>query len=194
MHISEGVLNTQELLVGAVIGGAMLIYAYRKLEFNELTKVAFFSALFFIFSFIHIPLGPTSLHLLGSGLLGYLLGSTAPLAIFIALLFQGLLFGYGGITTLGINLAIMALPALIIHLLFRQQHQANFIKYFTIGFLGVILASFFLSLTLWLNGEAFQNIAKLVFAANLPLAAIEGLIAMFLLKFFEKTTFFQGAK
>lgn len=191
MHISEGVLNSKELITGAVTGGVMLIYAYKKLEFAELTKVAFFSALFFIFSFIHIPIGPTSIHLLGSGLLGYLLGFTAPLAIFIALLFQALLFGYGGITTLGVNLVIMALPAITIYLLFKHSGK-NLFAYFAIGFLSVLLASFFLSLTLWLNGEAFENIAKLVFVANLPLAAIEGIMSLFILKFFEKSTLFQG--
>lgn len=71
------------------------------------------SAMFFIASFIHIPIGPTSIHLILSGLIGAFLGFNAGLAIFAALLLQALLFGYGGITVLGVNLLMIASPAVL---------------------------------------------------------------------------------
>ncbi|WP_035171471.1 cobalt transporter CbiM, partial [Campylobacter fetus] len=97
MHISEGVLKPEIIVPAAVIGGIWIAYLLYKLKFNDIPKIACMSAMFFIASFIHIPIGPTSIHLILSGLIGAFLGFNAGLAIFAALLLQALLFGYGGI-------------------------------------------------------------------------------------------------
>jgi len=194
LHISEGVLNSKELMVGAVAGFGLIIYTYRKLKFDDIPKVAFFSGLFFVLTFIHIPLGPSSIHLVGNGLLGYLIGFNAVLAIFIALLFQALIFGYGGITTLGINLLIISVPSVVVYLLLKKISVKNYFVFFGAGFLGVGLSSFLLALVLWLNGEGFKQVAWLVFATNIPLAFLEGFITMFLLKFLSKTELLRGDK
>ncbi len=75
--------------------------------------------LFFIASFIHIPLGPTQIHLVLIGIIGIVLGSSVFLAILIALLLQATLLGFGGLTSLGANLIIMALPSFIIYSLVK---------------------------------------------------------------------------
>lgn len=192
MHISEGVLGSKELVAGAIIGVALLVYAYKKTDFEQLQKVAFFSALFFLFSFIHIPLGPTSIHLSGIGVVGLMLGFGSPLAIFVALVLQALLFGYGGVSVLGVNLVIMALPAIIVYTMFRNATKHLYLVYFSVGFTGVFLASILLCVTLWINGEAFRHIARLIFVANLPLAIIEGVVTLFLLKFLSKTSMLKS--
>ena len=74
MHISEGVLHPQLLVAGNVIATGVLYFSYKKLDVQKLPITAALSALFFIASFIHIPLGPTSVHLIMSGILGAFLG------------------------------------------------------------------------------------------------------------------------
>jgi cobalt/nickel transport system permease protein len=56
---------------------------------------------FFVASLIHVPFGPTSVHLLIPGLVGAMLGPSAFLSIGLGLLLQSLLFQFGGITALG---------------------------------------------------------------------------------------------
>lgn len=189
MHISEGVLEPQILIGGAVLSIAICSYAIKKLKNEEIPLVSVFSALFFLASFIHVPVGLVSIHLILNGIIGAILGVRAFIAIAIALLLQGLLFGYGGVSTLGINTFNLALPALLGYFII-SLHVENLllkkIKYFFVGFLPISLSALFLSLTLALNGDAFVNAAKAAFFANLPLMFIEGLITMFALLFLEK--------
>lgn len=189
MHISEGILEPQILISGAVVSTLIISYALKKLQHEEIPLVAVFSALFFLASFIHIPAGPVSIHLILNGILGAILGLRAFIAILIALLLQGLLFGYGGLSTLGINTFNLAFPALIGYYLIRL-HVNNTVlqkvQYFMIGFVPVSLAAIFLSITLTLNGEAFVEAAKIALIAHLPVMFIEGVITMFALLFLQK--------
>ncbi|CZE47212.1 cobalt transporter CbiM [Campylobacter geochelonis] len=188
MHISEGVLKPEILIPAAAVSAVWLGWLFYKLEFEKIPKIACMSALFFIASFIHVPIGVTSIHLVLSGLIGAMLGANAVIAIFAALFLQGLLFGYGGITTLGVNLLVMALPALLGRVFLRL----SFIKFqklmwFLVGFVPILLSSVLLSLVLALNGDEFLAVAYLAFMSNLPLMAIEGLISLFALTFIYKT-------
>ncbi|MFV0481005.1 MAG: cobalt transporter CbiM [Campylobacteraceae bacterium] len=191
MHISEGVLNPEILIGGAIVSAALTIYAFKTLKTEDIPKVAVLSALFFVSSFVHIPLGPTSVHLVLGGIIGALLGVRAFISIFIALLLQGLLFGYGGITTLGINLFNIATPTLLGYLLFNIKTTKNWQKntlWFLVGFIPLGISTLLLSFCLALNGEAFIPSAKLAFLAHLPLMFIEGLVTLFALRFIEKVS------
>jgi len=189
MHISEGILKPEILIGGAVVSLAITAYALKKLKNEEIPLVAVFSALFFLGSFIHIPVGPTSVHLVLNGIIGAILGIRAFIAIGIALLLQGLLFGYGGVSTLGINTFNMAIPALFAYILFSlhvKNHFLKKIKYFSVGFLPITLSALMLSLTLALNGDALIPAAKVAFISNIPVMIIEGFITMFAIVFLEK--------
>jgi len=189
MHISEGVLNPQILIGGTIVSTLIVTYALKKLKNEEIPLVAVFSALFFLASFIHIPVGPASVHLILNGIIGAILGIRAFIAIGIALLLQGLLFGYGGVSTLGINTFNLALPALIGFVIFSlhiENPMFKKIKFFFVGFLPIIVSALMLSLTLSFNGEALIPAAKVAFFANMPVMFIEGFITMFALLFLEK--------
>lgn len=189
MHISEGVLHPQLLVAGNVIATGVLYFSYKKLDVQKLPITAALSALFFIASFIHIPLGPTSVHLIMSGILGAFLGYGVFVAIFIALLLQALLFGYGGITVLGVNLLIIATPALIAYYLMRIKTKSGFKKlllHFLIGSVPVSLCAVLLALVLALNGEAFYAVASLSFLSNLPIMLIEGIFVVLIFRFIQK--------
>jgi len=189
MHISEGVLKPEILIGGAVISLAFSAYAMKKLKNEEIPLVAVFSALFFIGSFIHIPVGPASIHLVLNGIIGAILGVRAFISISIALLLQGLLFGYGGISTLGINTLNMAFPALLAYGIFALNIKNIWLKkvqYFSVGFISVGLSALMLSLTLFLNTEALNLAAKVVFVSSLPIMLIEGFITLFAILFLRK--------
>ena len=185
MHISEGVLRPEVLISGYVLSLSGLSVALSKLKNEDLPKVAIFSSAFFVASFIHIPLGPSSVHLLLCGIVGLVLGWQVFPAIFVALLVQGVMFQFGGITSLGVNTFDMALPGLVCYYIFRggKPGWPVFWRGFFAGFLGVFLACFFTSGALFFSGKVFLTSAKLLFLAHIPVMFVEGIISGSLLEF-----------
>ena len=123
MHISEGVLSGPVLFSGAALAAIGTGIGLKKLDYDQIAKAGMLSAAYFVASLIHVPIGPANAHLILNGLVGLLLGWGAFPAILVALILQGVLFQFGGITTLGVNTIIMALPAVISYLLFGRFVQ-----------------------------------------------------------------------
>ncbi len=188
MHISEGVLRPEILISSAVVATALVGYLAWRIELKSVAKTAAMSALFFVASFIHMPLGPTSIHLILGGLIGAILGLEAVLAIFVGLVLQAVLFGYGGLAVLGTNLLLIAAPATLgrVFLLLSNKQIFSGLKqqiwqkgcWFLIGFVPILLSALLLAFILILNGSEFTAIAWLSLAANAPLMAIEGFITL----------------
>ncbi len=127
MHIPDGVLPITVCIGGYATAGAATWYSLRKIGQEEnpqqgIPKASLLTAAFFVASWIHIPLPPTSVHLVLNGLLGAVLGYYAFPAILIGLFFQAVMFQHGGLTTLGVNAAMMGLPALLSYHIFRLRH------------------------------------------------------------------------
>ena len=116
MHISEGVLSTPVLLSGAALTVVGTAIGLKKMDYDRIPQVAVLSAAFFVASLIHVPIGPSSVHLILNGLLGLLLGWAAFPAILVGLALQALLFQYGGLIVLGVNTFNMAMPAVVLPL------------------------------------------------------------------------------
>jgi cobalt/nickel transport system permease protein len=140
------------------------------------------SATFFVASLIHVPVGPSSVHLIMSGLAGLVLGWTAFPALFVGLLLQAIFFGFGGLTVLGVNTVNIALPAVLAGLLFRGMVcRSNPVTAAVLGgFAGafsIALTTFFVAISLALSGDAFIPAAKLVFFAHIPVMIVEGLVS-----------------
>lgn len=188
MHISEGVLEPKIIIPAWAITGVAVSWLLWRVKVMQVPKIAVCAAIFFVASFIHFPLffGVSSVHLILSGLIGVFLGFDAFLAIFIGLLFQGLLFGFGGISTLGLNTIIIAFPAIFAQKIYKISKFQN-LSYFLAGFLPIFFSSALLSLTLFINGKELATIALLAFFSNTPLMIIEGFITLFALKFLQKT-------
>lgn len=68
---------------------------------------------FFSVSAVYIPLPLGSVHLVLLGSLGALLGYGVTVAVVVGLFLQTVMFGHGGLTTLGLNALIMGVPALL---------------------------------------------------------------------------------
>jgi len=191
MHISEGILSAPVLVTGAGLTATAVGYSLKKMEHKEVPKVAILSSVFFVTSLIHVPLGPSSVHLILNGIIGLLLGWSAFPAILVALAFQGVLFQIGGITTLGVNTLNMAFPAIICFYLFNRgvRSENNFIALtlaFVCGFLAVLLSGTTVAVALVFTGEPFIQVAKLALIAHMPVMILEGALTVFCIGFLRK--------
>src|SRR5437016_14362714 len=119
VHISDGVLAGSWCLGGFILAAVLCLLGSRRIQDDEVPRIALLTAAFFIASLFHVRLPPTSVHLILNGLVGVLLGWRACLAIPVALFLQVLFLNHGGFTTLGVNTCIMALPALFSYYLFH---------------------------------------------------------------------------
>ncbi|MCM8804744.1 MAG: cobalt transporter CbiM [Candidatus Omnitrophica bacterium] len=188
MHISEGVLSGKVLGVGALITIGGTFIGIKNLKFEDYPKVSLLTSAFFVASLIHIPIGPTSTHLVLNGLCGIILGWKSFPCILLALFLQAILFQFGGLTSLGTNTANMAIPAVISYYLFRPFLKKNyFITGFLSGFFSISLSCLSVFLSLYFTGSFFKNFGKAIFFAHLPIAFIEGIITGFILSFLSKT-------
>ena len=190
MHISEGVLPLWEIATGwglTVVGTAL---GLKKLEGERLVLTALLTSLFFVASLVHVPVGVGSAHLIFNGIIGLLLGWGAFPVILIGLFFQALLFQFGGLLVLGVNTFNMAFPAVVSYYLFRNWIKEGGWKFyagaFLSAFVSILGAGLLVAVELTLMGEKFLTDAGLIFAIHIPIAAIEGVIYIFLLKFLKK--------
>ena len=189
MHISDGVLGIEPTIIISAISAIALIKAVKELKNEDISLTAVASAMFFIASFIHIPFGVTQIHLILLGVIGILISWSSFVAIFVALLLQALLLGYGGITSLGVNLFIMAAPAVTVYYFYNLSFVKRVnekIKFFLVGFLGTFFATLFLTLILYFSKDEYNYAAYTIFSVNIVTMIIEGLVSMFLLLFIKK--------
>lgn len=194
MHISDGVLP-QAIWIGSyVVTAGISAVSLRKMDTDDVPKVAVVTASFFVASLFHIKFGPTSVHLILNGFAGVLLGQMAFVSILVGLALQAFLFGHGGITSLGANALMMGLPAIAAYQLFRLHSKFNFkiiensefLFGFLAGFFGVFFGTIILALLLAVSGEQFFGVAKLAVIAHLPVMIIEGIVTGFVVSFLKK--------
>ena len=190
MHISEGVLSAPVWVSGGVLAAAGTAIGLKKIDYDHLARVGILSATFFVASLVHVPIGPSSVHLIMNGIVGLLLGWAAFPAILVALLLQGVFFQFGGITTLGVNTIIMALPAVICFYLFAPLMHKNqrilLLGGFGCGFCAVLFGAVIVGLSLMFTEENFLAVATLVATAHIPVMIIEGIVTAFCVVFLKK--------
>jgi cobalt/nickel transport system permease protein len=190
MHISDGVLPTSVALGGVAVSLAITVWSARKTNPEDFPKIAVVTSAFFVASLIHVPIGPTSVHLLIPGLVGILLGTSAFISIGLGIILQSLLFQFGGITAIGANAIMMGVPALIAGWAFRLLKGRTLARHVLAGAvsggLGVVLAVIILALLLLSGGEDFLGVAKIAMVAHLPVIAIESAVSAFAVSFLYK--------
>jgi cobalt/nickel transport system permease protein len=190
MHISEGVLSGPVLISGGALAAAGTAIGLKKLDYDRIAKAGILSAAFFVASLIHVPIGPANAHLILNGLVGLLLGWAAFPAILVALVLQAVLFQFGGITALGVNTIIMALPAVLCYLMcspfLHKKSTLALTAAFACGFLSVLLSALVLGLALVFTEENFFEVSAIVIAAHIPVMIIEGLITTMCVAFLKK--------
>jgi len=190
MHISEGILSGQVLSAGAAIAVAGTGIGLKKIDYDKIVHVAILASAFFVASLIHINIGPASVHLILNGILGLLLGFAAIPAILTALLLQSVLFQYGGLTALGVNVVIMAVPAVLVHYLFLpllgKSSKLNFTAGFLAGLFSILFSSLLLGIALWFTDKNFFETSLAIIMTYIPVMIIEGVVTGFCVTFLLK--------
>jgi cobalt/nickel transport system permease protein len=187
MHISEGVLSAPVLVTGAAVTAGFTWLGLKRIDYDQMVHVAILASAFFVASLIHVNIGPSSVHLILNGVVGLLLGMAAFPAILTALVLQALLFQYGGLTALGVNAIIMALPAVMVHYLFGAMVGKSAAMTFTAGFLSglvsVLLSCILLGASLWATDAQFLKTSLAIITAHVPVMIVEGIVTGFCISF-----------
>ena len=206
MHISEGILPAQLSISAYGLTSLITWYSLRKINRlpnpqASIPKASLLTATFFVASSIHIPMPIGSVHLVLNGLLGAVLGYYAFPAILIGLFFQGIMFGHGGITTLGINAIIMGIPAIFAYQIFQLRHILGnkirdnlsmtifgFIAGATaIGFSSLIFFSLIITnIPSGFNVSLEQKAIYGLMISHIPLMGIEGILTAMIISFMHR--------
>lgn len=190
MHIAEGVLSGPVLAAGFAVTAVGVGIGLKKLDFEQIAETGILAAAFFVASLVHVPVGPANVHLILNGLVGLLLGWAAFPAIAVALLLQAVFFQFGGFTSLGVNTAIMALPAVVCYYLFapliKKPTRVASIAAFACGFMAVFMGAILLGGALYFSNESFLEVASIAVSAHVPIMIIEGFITLFCIGFLKK--------
>lgn len=190
-HIPDGVLSLPVIVVGAVATAGAIALSLRRLDEAAIPRTAILAAVFFTTSAIAIPAGPSSVHLLLSGLMGLLLGILTFPAVLVGLVMQALLFGFGGLTTLGINTLNIALPGVLVAMLLRPFiARLSLMNASVAAGLGaaasVALTGAAVALSLALSSADYVPSAKVIIATYVPLMVIEAVITGFSVMFLRR--------
>lgn len=191
MHISEGILSAPVLISGAALAAVGVTVGLKKMDSDKIPQVAVLASAFFVASLIHVPVGPSSVHLIVNGISGLLLGWCCFPSILVALALQAILFQFGGITVLGINTVNMALPGVICYYLFRRlvnqdRRTISLASAFACGFIAVLCSAILVAVSLVFTEESFITVAKLIVVAHLPVMIVEGIITLFCVVFLKR--------
>ena len=182
MHIVDGALSNPVVIGGTVLALGGLALGLRKLPMEKIPAAGVLSATFFVASLIHVPIGPSSVHLIMNGLAGLVLGWAAFPALFVGLLLQAVFFGFGGLTVLGVNTLNIALPAVIVYYVCLRGVQSASPAVAALwgglgGGLAIALTTGLVAVALSLSGDEFIPAAQLVFFAHIPIMIIEALLS-----------------
>jgi len=187
MHISDGILPTSVAVGCYAATFALSAWSVKSIKPEELPKVAVVTSSFFVASLIHIPFGPTSVHLLFPGIAGALLGRSAFISITLGLFLQSMLFQFGGLTALGGNALMMGVPALVCAGVFKMLRGQTLMNHTLAGgiagSLGTVLSALFLAILLAMAGDDFFGVAKIALIAHVPVFFIEGFVSAFTVSF-----------
>lgn len=190
-HIPDGVLSLPVLLAGGALAVAGVAAGLKALDERDIPKTALTASVFFVASLVSIPLGPSSVHLLLGGLMGLILGVGAFPAVFVGLLLQAALFGFGGLTTLGVDTVNMAAPGILFAALARPVLARAGVG--TIGLVAGAIAAMAVAgtaggvaLALALSSADYLPSVKVVLLTYAPLAAIEAVVTGFVVAFLAR--------
>ncbi len=115
MHIPDGYLSPATCAVGYAVAVPTLAVASRRVSdvvtTRQVPRLALFAALAFVVMMFNIPIPDgTTAHAVGAVVIAISLGPWAAIiAVSVALLFQALLFGDGGVLAYGVNVTNMAI-------------------------------------------------------------------------------------
>lgn len=190
-HIPDGVLSAPVLIGGAVLAVGGIAVGLRRMDEADVPKTAILAAVFFVASLVAVPVGPSSIHLLLSGLMGLVLGTRAIPAVFVGLLLQAVLFGFGGLTSLGVDVVDIAFPGVILGLVARPiLAKVSGWRVALVGggaaALAVLGTAACVSAALALSSTDYLPSLRIVAITYVPLALAEATITGFVVSYLAK--------
>lgn len=165
VHISDSVLSLPWTVGGWVVAGILVAIGVWRVDDRDIPRLGVLTAAFFVASQIHLRVGPTSVHLLLNGIVGVVAGRRVGLVTSVGLALQALLFAHGGVVTLGVNVAVYTLPALIAALVCRPLRHSGVIRLIPVRY-GLV----FLFSLVWFSLAilALQSVLATVFTERFP--------------------------
>ena len=196
MHIPDGFISPTISIVTFIVTLLFWIISFMKaknsLDERQIPIMGVMTALFFAAQMMNYPIvGGTTGHLLGSASLGIILGPYAGcISMTIILVLQSLLFGDGGITTLGANIVNMGIigvfiPAFLLLALNKiSKGKGLYAWIFISAFVGDVVAAVAAGAELGFSVPTFQyglSVAVPAMAINHSvIGVIEGVVTMVL--------------
>lgn len=178
VHLADGAVTWPWAAGGWAAAAALVAVFARRIPDEQVARVGLVTAALFVAAQLHLPigLGVVSVHLLLNGLAGVLLGRQAVAAVVVSLALQLLLFGHGGLTTFGLNVAVYALPALLASAVTPRTVAAGA----AVGGLTAAGSVLLNAGVLWLGGgSGIDRLAGVVLVAHLPVIAVEAAVCGF---------------
>jgi cobalt/nickel transport system permease protein len=179
------------LAVGGVVAAAAVAAGVRALDEKQIPRVAILAAAFFALSLFSIPIGASSIHLLLGGLMGLVLGTAIFPAVLAALLLQATMFGFGGLTSIGVNTINIALPAALAGMIFAplvaRADSARAALYGGLcAALAVLGTGLMVSLSLYASSPDYAVSSRVVAFSYAPLLVVEALVTGFCISFVKR--------
>jgi cobalt/nickel transport system permease protein len=163
MHIPDGFIPLWQCIIYYIIviivGYFAVKWARENLHEKQIPLLAVLSAGIFAIQALNIPtpLGASG-HMVGAALVAIILGSPFAgfLVLSVVLIIQGLVFGDGGITTLGINIFNMGVLGSFIGF-YSFKGLKSIVKdipaVFIASFLSLLIPAFIIAVELWAAGS-----------------------------------------
>jgi len=199
MHLPDGLVPVELALAGYAGSGVLAAVALSRIKrlpdsSAAIPRAAMLTTVFFAASLVAVPVPPASVHLMLAGLLGVILGWFAVPAILVGLFLQAVLFGHGGLTTLGLNGLILGLPALLAFGIWRSAGRRWPDMAALCAGSGAVVAALaifagfvLLGLPVALDASAERVALQLFVLAHVPLVLAEGVIVLVLLRVLRRT-------
>lgn len=193
MHIPDGILSIPFIIIGwfsSIIILYILLNRYTSQELTELIpKISVLTASFFVVSFIYIPLGVTSIHLMFIGPISIMLGSMSYICIFVSLILQSIFLHCGGLLSLGINSIIIGGCSILNNFFYNILKKIMNVLYagFISTFISLLISYIILYLILYINGTFinlnFKYFIQFHMIPSVVTVIIESIITIFVLHF-----------
>lgn len=198
MHIPDGFLTLYVIVPTFIITIIFWIISFKKIKITDqqVPIMGLLTALFFAAMMMNYPIiGGTTAHLLGGASIGLILGPYAGcISVTIILVLQALLFGDGGLTTLGANVLNMGIIGVfvpcILFLAMNKVFKAKtngtlYAMIFISAFVGDVLAAVSAGTELGLSTPTFQyglSVAVPAMAINHSIIGVaEGIVTVILI-------------
>lgn len=182
MHVPDGILPAETLIATSVMAVGAVAVGLRKLDYDTIPRAGVMAAVFFVVSLAHVRTPYGAVHMALCGLIGMTLGWAAFPAIAVALFLQAILFGHGGLTTLGANVLIMGTPAVCCYYLFALRpggsivRRRPFARGVAAGVSGVLMAWLIFYLVMISAGDQYRWPTIGILLANLVIIPVEGFV------------------